>query len=91
MPDDSFQRLDLWLWCARVRRARADCAALVAGGAVRLNRLPTDKPHARVRVGDVLTLAVAGEVRVWRVRALAPRRGPAAEAALLYEAIPDAP
>lgn len=90
MPDDSFQRLDLWLWCARVRRARAECAALVAGGVVRLNRQPIDKPHARVRVGDVLTLAVAGEVRVWRVRALAARRGPAAEAALLYEAIPDA-
>ena len=89
MSDDTFQRLDLWLWCARVRRARADCAALVAGGAVRLNRLPTDKPHARVRVGDVLTLALGAEVRVWRVRALAARRGPAAEAALLYETIPD--
>lgn len=66
-------------------RARSDCAALVAGGSIRINRQATDKPHARLRVGDVLTLPVRGEVRVLRVAALAQRRGPAPEAALLYE------
>jgi ribosome-associated heat shock protein Hsp15 len=80
-----WQRLDLWLWCARLAKTRADCSRLVAGGAVRLNRQPTDKAHARLRVGDVLTLALRGQVRVWRVVALAARRGPPAEARLLYE------
>jgi ribosome-associated heat shock protein Hsp15 len=80
-----WQRLDLWLWCARLAKTRAECARLVAGGAVRLNRQATDKAHARLRVGDVLTLAVHGRVRVWRVLALAARRGPPAEARLLYE------
>lgn len=83
------QRLDTWLWCARLRRARTDCAALVESGAVRINRLPTDKPHARVRVGDVLTIAQGrgerGRIAVWRVLALAERRGPPAEARALYE------
>jgi ribosome-associated heat shock protein Hsp15 len=83
--DDSWQRLDLWLWCARLAKTRAECARLVAGGAVRLNRQPTDKAHARLRVGDVLTLALHGRVRVWRVQDLASRRGPPAEARLLYE------
>ena len=48
------QRLDAWLWCARLRKTRADCARLVEAGTVRINRQPTDKPHARVRPGDVL-------------------------------------
>ena len=82
--DRDWQRLDKWLWCARVMRARSDCAALVAQGSIRINRQPTEKPHARLRVGDVLTIPVRGEVRVLRVLALAVRRGPSAEARLLY-------
>ena len=66
-------------------RARSDCAALVEAGSIRINRQPTDKPHARLRVGDILTIPVRGEVRVLRVQALAARRGPATEARLLYE------
>jgi ribosome-associated heat shock protein Hsp15 len=83
------QRLDAWLWCARLRKTRADCAKLVESGAVRINRLPTDKPHARLRPGDVLTIAQgrgeAGRIAIWRVVALAARRGPATEARGLYE------
>ena len=68
-------------------RARSDCAALVGQGRIRINRQPTDKPHARLRIGDVLTLPLRGEVRVLRVVALAARRGPATEARLLYEEV----
>jgi len=85
----AFQRLDMWLWCARVARARSDCVRLVEEGALRLNRQPTLKPHAKLRVGDVLTMALRGEVRVWRVLALASRRGPAPEARALYEEVPE--
>ncbi len=86
-----WQRLDLWLWCARVAKTRAECARLVEGGAIRLNRQPTDKAHARLRPGDVLTIAMQGRVRVWRVAALAARRGPAAEARLLYDDLSEPP
>lgn len=65
-------------------RARSDCAELVAEGSIRINRQPTAKPHARLRVGDVLTIPVHGSVRVLRVVSLATRRGPATEARLLY-------
>jgi ribosome-associated heat shock protein Hsp15 len=83
--DKDWQRLDFWLWCARFARSRSDCAALVSGGLVRINRQPTDKAHARLRVGDVLTVPRRDMVRVVRVLALAKRRGPAPEARLLYE------
>lgn len=68
-------------------RARADCAALVAQGSIRINRQPTEKAHARLRIGDVLTVPMHGTVRVVRVAALAERRGPAVEARMLYEEI----
>ena len=85
--DRDWQRLDKWLWCARFMRARTDCAALVTRGRIRINRQATDKAHARLRLGDVLTVPVRGQVRVVRVLALAVRRGPPAEAAMLYEEV----
>ncbi|MDJ0386482.1 S4 domain-containing protein [Roseomonas sp. E05] len=87
--DRDWQRLDKWLWCARVAKTRTECARMVTRGQLRLNRQPVDKPHARLRVGDVLTLALGGPergvVRVWRILALAERRGPAPEARALYK------
>jgi ribosome-associated heat shock protein Hsp15 len=88
--DRDWQRLDKWLWCARFMRARSDCAQLVARGSIRINRQATDKAHARLRIGDVLTVPVHNSVRVVRVLSLAARRGPAPEARLLYEEINDA-
>jgi ribosome-associated heat shock protein Hsp15 len=70
-------------------RARADCADLVTRGSIRINRQATCKPHAKLRVGDVLTLPVHGAVRVLRVAGLAERRGPATEARLLYVDVSD--
>ena len=72
------------------RPSSSHCARLVAQGSVRINRQATEKAHARLRVGDVLTLPVHGTVRVLRVAALAVRRGPAPEARGLYEEIVEA-
>jgi len=85
--DRAWQRLDKWLWCARFMKARSDCARLIAGGLVRINRQVTDKPHTRLRPGDILTLPLRQDVRVVRVLALAARRGPAPEAQALYQEI----
>ncbi len=87
--EPAFQRLDLWLWCARIAKTRNECARQVSNGRVRVNSQRTDKPHYKLRPGDVLTLAMAGEVRIWRVLALAARRGPASEARGLYEDLSD--
>ena len=102
--DRCWQRLDKWLWHARFLKTRSECSRLVEGGLIRLNRQPTEKAHARLRAGDILTLpagrpdgsyrggALGGhDVRVIRVLALALRRGPAPEARLLYEEILELP
>ncbi|GBQ71754.1 heat shock protein [Ameyamaea chiangmaiensis NBRC 103196] len=87
--DAGEQRIDLWLWHARVARTRALCAAIAESGHVRLNRQRVEKAHMRVRAGDVVTLPSADrrQVRVLEVRAIAPRRGSATEAATLYRVI----
>lgn len=91
---EPYQRLDLWLWCARVARNRADCARLVEKGRIRLNRQPAEKPHAKLRPGDTLTIALGGGdrgvIRTWKVLALAERRGAASEARTLYEDLSEA-
>jgi len=80
-----FQRLDKFLWCARFASQRDACLRLAETGLVRINGHRTDKAHAKVRVGDILTVPLPAGVRVVRVRALAGRRGPAAEMHTLYE------
>ena len=81
------QRLDKWLWFARVAKTRTLAASLVANGRVRINRARITKPAQVVRLGDVITVSVPGGVRVLKIAAAGVRRGPATEAATLYEEI----
>lgn len=78
------QRLDKWLWFARVVKTREAAACLVEAGHVRLNGQKLLKPGHAVKPGDVLTIALNARVRVLHVEALAERRGPAEAARLLY-------
>jgi ribosome-associated heat shock protein Hsp15 len=82
------QRLDKFLWCARFASQREACVRLAETGLVRINGQRTQKAHAQVRVGDVLTVPLTAGVHVIRVRALAGRRGKAAEMHTLYEELP---
>jgi ribosome-associated heat shock protein Hsp15 len=81
------QRLDKWLWFARVIKSRTSAAQLVESGRVRVNRVRVVKPSHALREGDVLTIAVRGQVRVLEVQALGERRGPPQEARLLYRLV----
>ncbi len=79
------QRVDRWLWHARLVRTRGAAAALAAAGYVRINGARIEAPGRMVRAGDVITVALDRRVRVLKVRRFAERRGPAGTAALLYE------
>ncbi|WP_413991756.1 RNA-binding S4 domain-containing protein [Labrys okinawensis] len=78
-------RIDKWLWHARVVKTRSLAARLVADGHVRVNGARAEAPAKAVKAGDVLTIALERTVRVYRVKALGERRGPATEAQTLYE------
>jgi ribosome-associated heat shock protein Hsp15 len=79
------QRLDKWLWFSRVVKSRTSATNLVLEGKLRVNRQRVDKPSSQLRPGDVVTVAVRGTVRVLEVLAVGTRRGPPAEARLLYK------
>ncbi len=79
------QRLDKWLWFARVVKTRTRASELVSSGHVRINARRIDTPAKAVAQGDVLTIALEHEVRVLRVLGPGKRRGAYPEARLLFE------
>ena len=79
------QRLDKWLWHARVVRARTSAAALVEAGHVRINGVRERAPGHAVKAGDVLTIGLDNSVRVLKVIGFAERRGDASAARGLYD------
>ena len=81
------QRLDKFLWFARIVKTRALAQELAEQGRLRLNGRVIDKAHTIVRLGDVLSFAQHGEVRVLKIEALPVRRGPPAEARALYSEV----
>lgn len=81
-------RVDAWLWRARFFKTRADAAAFVSAGRVRLFRggvvSRLDKPSRAVRPGDELVFVLSARVRAVRVLAIGERRGPPSAARALF-------
>jgi ribosome-associated heat shock protein Hsp15 len=79
------QRLDKWLWHARVVKARSSAAALVEAGHVRINGVREKAPGHAVKPGDVVTIGLDHSVRVLKVIGFAERRGDATASRVLYD------
>ena len=79
------QRIDKWLWHARVVRTRSSAAALVDDGHVRLNGERVSANSQPVKTSDVLTIALDRHIRIMKVMGFAERRGDATDAAKLFE------
>ena len=79
------QRLDKWLFFSRAIKSRTLAQKLIETGAVRVNSERTDRTDHKVGPGDVLTMTIHTRLMVWRILDAGTRRGPATEAALLYE------
>jgi ribosome-associated heat shock protein Hsp15 len=74
------QRIDKWLWHARVVRTRTAAAGLAASGHVRVNGQRIDAASHAVRAGDVVTVTLDRAIRVLKVLGFAERRGSASAA-----------
>ncbi len=79
------QRIDKWLWHARVVRTRTAATALANTGHVRVNGERIDSASKNVRIGDVVTIALDRAVRVLKVAGFADARGSAVLAAAIFE------
>jgi ribosome-associated heat shock protein Hsp15 len=82
--DDGRVRLDKWLWAARFYKTRGLASEAIAGGKVQVNgdRAKRARP---LQVGDRLRIRQGIYEYQVVVRELSARRGPASEAAALYE------
>ena len=78
-------RLDKWLWYARFFKTRALASKAISNGRFRLNGDLMSKPHRQANCGQVLTFSQGTRIRVVRIKAIGLRRGPAKEAALLFD------
>ena len=87
------QRIDKWLWHARVVRTRTAAAALVGAGLIRVNGTRIAASSQPVKAGDVVTVALDRHVRILKVTGHAERRGSAEAARVLFEDLtpPSAP
>jgi ribosome-associated heat shock protein Hsp15 len=81
------QRIDRWLWHARIVKTRMLAASLVTSGHVRVNGRRVEASGHAVRKADVLTVALPSTVRILRVVDYSDRRGNATAANALYEEI----
>ncbi len=88
MSSEEPVRIDRWLWAARVHKTRPLAAEAVKGGLVHLNGHAV-KPSRDVKPGDLIEVT-KGQLRLALVVvATSEKRGPAAEAAKLYEETPE--
>ena len=85
------QRIDKWLWHARVVRTRTAAMELANSGLVRRNGVRVEAASRAVKPGDVLTIALDQGVRILRVLRFVERRGGAELARTLYEDLSSTP
>ena len=78
-------RVDRFLFFIRLVKSRTLAQGLIETGHVRIDGRRVGKSSDEVRVGSVIALPLCGQVRVLKVLALPPRRGPAAEARACYD------
>jgi ribosome-associated heat shock protein Hsp15 len=85
--DDSKVRVDKWLWAARFYKTRSLAAEAIAGGKVQVNGDRVKRAKA-LQLGDEVRIRLGPYEHQVVVRALSDRRGPATDAARLYEEKP---
>jgi ribosome-associated heat shock protein Hsp15 len=85
---DERTRIDKWLWAARFYKTRALAAEAIAGGKVQVNGERVKRAKL-LQVGDDVRIRLGPYEHQVVVRQLSERRGPAAEAAGLYEEKPE--
>ena len=83
-PGGATMRIDKFLWFVRLAKTRSFAAQVAAARHLRVDGRVIDKAAASVRVGNTLTFPLHDRVRVIRIEALPPRRGPPPEARACY-------
>lgn len=81
----SRQRIDKWLFFARMAKSRSIAQDLIRSNHVRVNGDLVSQPSSQVKPGDRIDLKLERRDLVLVVKTGGERRGPFEEARLLYE------
>ncbi|MGG7518280.1 RNA-binding S4 domain-containing protein [Allorhizobium undicola] len=84
-PPSAPQRIDKWLFFARVSKSRTLAQEQIQSGLVQINARVVKQPSATVRPGDEVRVALPRRDLVLKVLKAGDRRGPYEEARCLYE------
>jgi ribosome-associated heat shock protein Hsp15 len=79
------QRIDKWLFFARLAKSRTLAQEWIEGGHVSVNGEKVRRSSAEVKVGDRLEVLAERRTYIIVVRGPGTRRGPYEEARLLYD------
>ncbi len=77
-------RIDKWLWAARFYKTRSLASEEIDKGRVHVNGVAV-KPAREVKAGDLVACRTGQVTRTVTVLAVSDKRGPAPQAALLYQ------
>lgn len=86
-PHNQRQRIDKWLFFARIAKSRTLAQDWIEAGHVLVNDEKVKRPSADVKIGDRLEVVTAERDLVLIVKAPGESRRPYEEAKLLYEDI----
>ena len=81
----SRQRIDKWLFFARMAKSRSIAQSLIQSNCIRINGALVSQPSYQVKTGDRLDIKLERRDVVLVVKSGGDRRGPLEEARLLYE------
>ena len=80
-------RLDIYLYYIRIFKSRRLANKFVSLNRLRISGQVTQKAHKMISIGDVLTMTIKDNVKIFRVLDIPNRRGPYSESLNFYEDI----
>ena len=81
------QRIDSWLFRSRLIKSREKAQKIILDGHIKINKIRTSKPSARIKIGDIITLTKFDNIFILSVENFAKNRLNAKEALKLYKEI----
>ena len=80
-------RLDIYLYYIRLFKSRSIATKFILTNRLRISGQVTQKPHKMISVGDVLTMTINDNIKIFKVLDIPSRRGPYPESLNFYEDI----
>ena len=78
-------RLDLYLYYIRIFKSRSLATKFISSNKLRVSGQVTKKPHKLISIGDVLTMIINDNIKIFKVLDIPKRRGPYSESLSFYQ------